>query len=271
MKKTFFEKINENENVTIDFLGDSITLGTIHCQKEEAYVAKFADYLASEIGTHTIYRYDGIPIAGSAEPMKCFEGPVLCAVGKGEGKIDIIKNGIGGSTVLKTTERPQDFLGELPNGARHDIAFLMYGINDALVYDKGKFVSGEQFKKNCKKLIDMLIEDNPDVTIVLTPATTPTILSYEKYPKYVTEEEGEKEYSIEDHVEAMKELASEEGYALIDTHALWQNHKKEGEIRHGHGNWLVGNDSCHPSPIASDVMAKFVCDEFIRLAKLGKI
>ena len=86
MKKTFFEKINANENVTIDFLGDSITLGTIHCKKEEAYVAKFAAYLAREISTHTVYRYDGIPIAGSAEPMKCFEGPVLCAVGDGEGK-----------------------------------------------------------------------------------------------------------------------------------------------------------------------------------------
>ena len=147
----------------------------------------------------------------------------------------------------------------------------MYGINDALQYDKGKYVTGEQFKKNCKKLIDMIISDKPDVTIVLTTATVPTILSHDRYPQYVTEEEVEKEFSIDDHVNAMRELAAEEGYALIDTRELWLSHKKEGEIRHGHGDWLVGRDCCHPSLKASDIMGRFVCDEFLRLAKEGKV
>ena len=271
MAKNFFERIEANEDITFDFLGDSITYGQIHCRPEETYVAKFTKALADAIPSYTVYRCDGVPEAGSAYPMKHFEKPVLCSVGDGEGRIDVVKNGIGGSTVLKATERPQDYTGILPSGKRHDYVFLMFGINDALFYDKGKFVSGKQFKENCKKLIEILKNDNPDVSIVITSATTPTILSHEVHPKLVPEENTIKVCEIDDYVKNSEELAREEGYAYIDTNALWNEHRKEGEEHYGHGDWLVGRDSCHPSPKASDIMGRFVCDEFLRLAKEGKV
>jgi len=271
MKKNFFEMIKSHDNITLDFIGDSITWGTAHCSLNETYVARFTNYLAEYFKDYTVRRYDGIPIAGSAEPMKCFEGPIVYRTGKYKGTIDVIKNGIGGSTVKRASERAQDYTKELANGRRHDFVFLMFGINDALTYDKGKYVTPSQFKENYKKLLNIIRADNPEVSFVITSATLPTILEYEHYPQYVPEVGGILECSIEGHVNATRELASEEKIAYIDTHKLWQEHRREGEIHFGQGNWLVDCDSCHPSPLASDVMAKFVFEKFIELAKEGKV
>lgn len=271
MKKNFLDKINSKENITIDFIGDSITWGTAHCSLDETYVARFTHYLAEYFKDCTVRRYDGVPIAGSAEPMRCFDGPIVYQSGLDCATVDVIKNGIGGSTALKACERPQDYTGELANGRRHDIVFLMFGINDALTYDKGKYVNGSQFKENYRKLLNIIRADNPSVKFVITSATVPTILTYDLYPQYVSEVGGFLECSIEEHVKAAAELAEEEGIAYIDTHKLWLDHRRLGEIRFGHGNWLVDGDSCHPSPLASDVMAKFVFEKFIELAKEGKV
>lgn len=271
MAKMFFDRIKAGESLTFDFIGDSVTMGTIHCPQEKTYVARFTHYIAASLDGYTVRRYDGIPLAGSAEPMKCFEGPIVCRKGTGSQTLDVVKNGIGGSTVKKATERPQDYTGLLPNGRRHDFVFLMFGINDALSYDKGKYVSAEQFKENYKRLTDILKADNPDVTIVITSATTPTVLSHERSPKYVSEEQKILVCSIEEHVERTKELARQEGFAYIDTHKLWAEHYQEDAEHHGHGDWLVGYDSCHPSPIASDVMGKFVAEQFLLLAKNGTV
>jgi lysophospholipase L1-like esterase len=263
--------IKSKENITIDFIGDSITWGTMHCSQEETYVARFTHYLAEYFKEYTVRRYDGIPIAGSAEPMKCFEGPFVYQYGENKATIDVIKNRIGGSTVKKASERPQDYTKELANGRRHDFVFLMFGINDALTYDKGKYVTGLQFKEDYKKLLDIIKNDNPYATPVITSTTKPTILTNRRYPQYVPEVGGILVCNIEEHVECVKKLAIEEDIAYIDTHKLWQEHWREGEIHYGHGDWLVGEDSCHPSPVASDEMAKFVFNKFIELAKEGKI
>ena len=47
--KSFIEKIKCNDDITIEFVGDSITQGMNYCHAEETYVAKFAYLIAKKI------------------------------------------------------------------------------------------------------------------------------------------------------------------------------------------------------------------------------
>ena len=253
MSKNFLEKIAANETVTIDFIGDSITYGEIHCRREQTIVAQFCELLAKRFPKCQVNRYDGIPIAGSAFPMKCFEGPVEISHGEGGACIDVIRNGIGGSTVKKACERPQDYAGELANGKKHDIVFLMFGINDALTYDKGKYVTPEQFKQNYIELIEILKRADPSCTVVILSATT-------------------NKYTIEGHVEKTAEMVQELSLPYIDTHSLWLSHYDESAGHFGHGDWLYDdNDACHPTKAGSEKTAEFIFSEFIALCEAEKI
>ena len=89
----FLKSIKNNENITIDFVGDSITYGLNHCRPEETYVAKFAAFLGEKYKSHTVLRYDGIG-KGEFENLQSFDGPILVSLGEGEGKIDVDTNEI---------------------------------------------------------------------------------------------------------------------------------------------------------------------------------
>jgi hypothetical protein len=67
-------------------------------------------------------------VADELSPMKSFDGPILVSYKDKAGKIDIIKNGIGGNTVQRALNRIGDFTGTLANGKSPDIIFMMFGL-----------------------------------------------------------------------------------------------------------------------------------------------
>ena len=148
----FIKKLKDNEDITIEFVGDSVTHGLNHCRLEETYVAKFALLIAKKFENYTVCRYDGV-VADELSPMKSFDGPILVSYKDKAGKIDIIKNGIGGNTVQRALNRIGDFTGTLANGKSPDIIFMMFGINDALKSDSKKYVTAEQFEAAMTKSV----------------------------------------------------------------------------------------------------------------------
>lgn len=244
--ENFITKVNNGGNMTINFVGDSITHGLNHCRAEETYTAKFAMFLARIFKKHTIRRYDGIYLDGEA-PMKEFEGPILVALGEEKGTIDVLKNGIGGNTVIRAYNRIDDFTGILANGRRPDITFMMFGINDALKSDPKKYTSPQEFKSNYKMLINEVRRRNPDTFIIMMGATF-------------------NDQTIELHCEKSKQLAREEGIPYIDLHELWMKHYDASAENFGQGNWLAGGtDACHPTPTAAEIMAKYIFEAFMKL------
>ena len=109
MMLNFIKKLKSNTDITIEFVGDSVTNGLNHCRLEETYVAKFAILMAKKFGNYTVCRYDGV-VEDELSPMKAFDGPILVSYKEKAGKIDIIKNGIGGNTVQRALNRIDDFL-----------------------------------------------------------------------------------------------------------------------------------------------------------------
>lgn len=244
------KKIELYEDITIDFVGDSITHGLNHCSSEETYVAKFARFLSDHFREYTVCRYDGI-VESELLPMKRFEGPVLISLG-GKCRIDVIRNGIGGNTVMRAYNRIDDFTGVLANvnGKSPDVTFLMFGINDALKSDPKKYVSADDFGSNYKMLVDEIKKRNPDTFIIIMGATT-------------------NDQSIEEHCKKSEELAREENIPYIDLRRLWTEHYDIKADNFGYGDWLAGGmDSCHPTPKAAEIMASYIFDEFIRIIEV---
>jgi len=246
MINKIMQKIKNNEDITIDFVGDSITYGMNYCRTEETYVAKFAACLSRVFSDYTVYRYDGI-VEEEPPVIKKFDGPVLVASGKEKGKIDVVRNGVGGNTVVHALKRIDDFTGTLVNGKRPDITFMMFGINDALKSDPTKYVFPEEFKKNYKILIDEIRRRNDDTCIIMLSATY-------------------NDQTITEHCEKSRELAKEENIPYIDLHKLWMEHFDEDKENFGQGDWLAGGeDACHPMPIAAEITAKYIFDKFMAL------
>ncbi|MBQ6824468.1 MAG: SGNH/GDSL hydrolase family protein [Clostridia bacterium] len=240
------EKFKQNEDVTIEFVGDSITHGLNHCRPEETYVAKFAMLLAKRLKNYSVFRYDGV-VLDEQSPMKGFDGPILVSYKENSGKIDVIKNGIGGNTVQRAINRMDDFTNILANGKAPDVIFMMFGINDALKSDPKKYVDAETYRSNYNRLIEEVQKRNPDAQIILMLATT-------------------NDQSIEEHVRRSQELAEEKGLPYIDLHRLWTEHYDAEADHFGHGDWLANNkDACHPTPKAAHIMAETILDEFLKM------
>ena len=241
-----FEKLRRGESVTIDFVGDSVTHGLNHCRPEETYVAKVAMLLAREFPTHSVYRYDGI-MGGEFSPLKCFDGPILVSLGTGEGRIHVIRNGVGGNTVVRAASRIDDFTGVLPSGTRADLICVMLGINDALLNDPAKYVTAEVYKEQYRALLSEIRRREPDAVIALLSST-------------------DNDQTVDAHCEASKALASEMEIPYIDTHALWVAHRDESLGNYGHGDWLYGNgDACHPMPLSAEITARFIFDGLMKM------
>ena len=241
---SFKEKLKSGQDLTINFVGDSITHGLNVCGIEETYVAKFTYFLGKQFENYTVYRYDGV-VKTELLPLERFDGPILISKGKGEYKIDVIKNGVGGNTAVRAYKRIDDFTGILPNGKEPDVTFMMFGINDALKIDPDKYVDAATFKNNYKILIDEVRRRNPETLIILMTATTSNI-------------------TIEEHCERTLEIAEEEGFPCIDLHKLWSDHYDENTENWGHGDWLIA-DPWHPTPKGAEIMAKYILDEFMKI------
>lgn len=244
--KLLIEKINNGENLTFNFVGDSITNGLNYCHSEETYCSKFAMLLSKHFENYTVYRYDGI-YDSELSPIKYFDGPILLSMGTGHRKIDVIKNGIGGNTVLRAYNRIDNFTGTLANGEKADVTFLMFGINDALKSDPKKYVTADVFKENYKMLLHEIKARDPHTFIIMLSATT-------------------SDQTIHEHVQESIELAKEEMIPHINTHKLWKDHFDQNAKNFGHGDWLSDNgDPYHPTPKAAEIMAKYIFDAFIHI------
>jgi len=239
-------KLKNGEDLTLDFVGDSVTHGLNHCSSDETYTAVFASLMAEHFKEYSVFRYDGIP-TGALAPMGSFAGPFPVSVGNGRGRMDIIRNGIGGNTVARAYNRIADFAGTAANGKIPDITFMMFGINDALKPDPAKYVTADVFKQNYGKLLDEVIHRIPDTCVILLTATT-------------------NDWTVDEHCQKTVELAAERGIPLIDTHRLWEEHYDAGAGNFGHGDWLAGgSDACHPTPVGAKATAKFIFDEFLKV------
>ena len=244
------KKLEHGEELTLDFVGDSVTRGTNHCTEDETYVARFASYLAEAFPERTVRRYDGIA-PNELLPVDHFEGPKTVSEA-GTLPVDVIRNGVGGNTILRAKKRIGDFTGTLANGKRPDVTFLMFGINDALIKVADRYAPPEVFKENYRGLINAIREKNPETLFVIMTPTT-----------------NDQDVSL--HARRARELCLEEDIALIDTNALWSEHYDPDAENFGHGDWLAGGrDACHPTPKGAEATGKFIFDEFVKLMEADK-
>ncbi len=245
------EKINNNQDVLIMAVGDSITYGMNHCTVEETYCAELCKLFAKKYPKTLIVRYDGI-VNGEFNPLKEYFGPIVINEGE-NGSITIVKSGVGGNTVRRALNRSDDYTGKFLNGKMPDIFLLMFGINDALQDDKNKFVTPDKFFEDYNELYNLLKNTNSNAKIILM---TPT---YNDTGMYETS-------GLEPYCEMVKKLAIQKGCFLIDTHKLWMEHLIIGSEHYGQREWLSGKqgDSCHFSPEGSKATAQFIFSELLK-------
>jgi len=238
-------KLDNAEKFTFDFVGDSVTHGLNHCTADETYVAKFARFISEKYIDRTVLRYDGVVLREN-EPIKSYEGPITVS-SRGERTITVIRNGVGGDSVRRAINRIENFTGVLANNERPDVTFLMFGINDALTSNPTKYVTPDVYIENYKELIAKIKDSTPETEIIILAPTT----------------NGD---SVYNHYLKLCEFVKENDLPFIDTHKLWLDHYDTNAHNYGQGDWLFGNgDACHPMPLAAEITAKFIFDEFVKL------
>ncbi len=244
----FKKKLYGGSDVTIDFVGDSITWGLNHCAANETFVSRFAELLAKNFDFRVV-RYDGT-VESEALPLAGFEGPFFVGGEKEARQAAVIRNGVGGNTVRRALRRKQDFTGKMPNGKNADLIFLMFGINDALSSDKSKFVSPETFERDYEELLSVLNSEDA-LVIILSPTYNGT------------------NYPLDAYATVSKKIAAAHGLPFIDTHALWINHYRKWRRRFGQGSWLSKSktDACHFSPKGASKTASYIFEEFLKLTR----
>ena len=229
----------------VNFLGDSITQGTTrHSTKDETFVAYVTDLLAADFKDTKVVRYDG-RVVSELEPLDGYE-EILVQDGD-KGRINVLRSGVGGNTIVRAMNRFSDYTGILPCGTRSDFIFTMFGINDALMPDPKKYVTNDVFKVQYSDMLDKLAKAEPQAEIIVLTATT----------------NGD---SIREYVYRTYEIVKEKDLPMIDTYDLWTKHYDPQADNFGHGDWLFGHgDACHPMPKAAKIMAEFIYDNFKRL------
>ena len=233
--------IAKKDAITIQFVGDSVTYGLVHCTAEETYVARFAQMLAEKYPTVSVYRYDG-RMHGELDPIERYDAPVLVHLGMGAKRIDVIRCGVCGNTVRRALNRFGDYTGTLVNGQRADLTFFMFGINDALKNDPKKYVTPEQFGKDYCELLDRFQAAEPSAVVMMSATTN--------------------DQSIDEHVAETARVARAYGLPYIDHCAVWTAHFDPTAPHFGQGDWLsdVPSDACHPSPQGARVIAQTIMD-----------
>ena len=239
----FYNKIKNLEDVTVDFVGDSITYGLNHCTTNETYVAVFSKLFAEKFDEYSVIRYDGIT-EGALEPIKAFDKVVVKDNGKATASF--VKNGVGGNTVRRALNRKENFIGKMPNGKAPDLTFFMFGINDALANDPSKFITPDVFYEHYKELIELMLGNSSTAIILMTP----TFNGPDK---------------LDEYAQVVRRVAKEYCLICIDLFELWKQHYKPSLDRYGQGDWLSDckGDACHPTPIGARAIAERVFSQVI--------
>ncbi len=256
------KKIKNSSDYQIMMVGDSITYGTgsrsdypqtnnTSPDDEKTYVAVFAKLLGQKLTNKTVVRYDGTYTFDSAKGINYinkYNGPVTVQSGS-QGKVTVVRSGIGGNTVARLLKRKSDFLGTVIENKKADLFIIKSGINDALYHvdnEGQKRVEPDVYKANLNTLLTEIAKSNPDADVILM---TPTV--NDDHTKKTTSQ-------LDIYAEKMKEVASEWGIPVIDLHKLWMDHIDKNAANYGLGDWLTTKpgDLCHPSPKGHEAIAK---------------
>ncbi len=243
-KETAMQKIikrmQEDDNYLIISLGDSITQGQGASSVHTTYTAVFTKGLAERFPNKSVVRIDG---NRDGDHIGSYSRRVLSE--GSEGKITVVRSGIGGNTVSRLIKRKSDYTNrEFENNSTADLFIISVGINDSIVEDSSKYVTPEVFKRNLNTLVTIIRQAHPGVDIIFL---TPT------WRDYGTEHKS----TIDAHAAAMIEFANEQGIPYVDMHKMWMDHLVIGEKNFGQGDWLVdGGDRCHPSDAGHAAMAE---------------
>lgn len=248
-----YVKYLSGQSIVLETVGDSITWGLNHCTPEQTYTAELCKLLAKNTSAD-IVRYDGIAPRNTGR-LKGFER-IEMRNNRADRKISVIRNGVGGDSVLRSLKRYEDFTGEITDGLRPDIITLLFGVNDALKNDPMKFVSENIFKVNLQLLIKTIYTYNPEAAVVLLT------------PSY--NDDGMTEKScLDKYAKKVKEVSVEFNIPVIDIHKKWMEHLITGSENNGQREWLsnVKWDMTHLSPIGSRVMAEHIFEGLKNLIK----
>ena len=251
--KDVYEKYLSGKSIVLQTVGDSITWGLNHCTPEQTYTAELCKLFAENTSAD-IVRYDSIAPRNTGR-IKGFERIEVRNNGA-DRKISIIRNGVGGDSVLRALKRYEDFTGEITEGLRPDIITLLFGVNDALENDPMKFVSENIFKTNLQLLIKTIYNFNPEAAVVLLT------------PSY--NDDGTTDKScLDKYAKKVKEVGVEFNIPVIDIHKKWMEHLITGSENNGQREWLsnVKWDMTHLSPIGSRAMAEHIFDGLKNLIK----
>ena len=253
--KKIIEKIKNSDNYVIMSVGDSITYGTgsnpRHAENitdpvdELTYTAVFARLLGEKLCDKTVIRHDGhytfdnalgyVHITSYGDPVTVQEGE--------NGKITVVRSGIGGNTVARLIKRKDDFLSKTFENKVADLFIIKSGINDSLYHVDGegaKHAEPDEFEANFEKLIELIKAANQNADIILM---TPTVNDEHTSDEWVGKSQLDR-YAVRTFAVAKK-------YSLpvIDLHKQWMAHLDKNAPNHGSGDWLTARegDFCHPS------------------------
>ncbi len=243
--KDVSNKITNSKDYMITFIGDSVTWGAGKTSEENSYPALFAKKLKTKFADRTIIRYDGV-MNGERVPLKEYSAPVTVNEGT-NGKITIVRSGVGSSEVTHTINRMNsDFMGtangRLPKKA--DLFVIHLGIND-----HGHGATPQVFKERLVELVSQMLSRQSETDIILMTPTSS--VSSSKAP---AEDNPLNKFS-----DAMKEVAQEFGLAVIDVHQLWMDHYVQGGPFFGMGEWHY--DQWHPSDKGYAAMADKIFED----------
>ena len=239
-------KFESSRDYTVFVVGDSITEGARATDREKTYTAVFAKKIAERYKGRTVIRYDGkrydhpdaelMPLSTYGEP--------ICVQSGGEGKITVVRSGIGGNTVRRMLSRRTDFIDREVGGNAADLFIVMVGINDALRQDASKYVTHEVFFEHLAELIKVIDSSSKPADIIfMTPTYNDGGTSGESH--------------LEPYADEMRRISKENGIPLIDQHSLWMHHLTVGGENYGQGDWLCGvkGDYCHPGNVGHEAIA----------------
>ena len=207
---------------------------------EFTFTAQFAKMLGEQFAQKTILRIDGEKNADRSAIIYP-EGSVTVQNGT-DGKITVVRCGIGGDTIKKITDRSSDFIGKEIDGKTGDLFIISSGINDSGMNKPQTYAPPSKYAQNINALLDKIYAAHPDADVILM---TPTYYG-----------DGT---ILDKYSDAMKNVAATRNIAIIDQHQLWMDHKVEGAPNYGQGDWLT-TDDCHPS----DIGCKSMAEEMIR-------
>ena len=237
-----------SEDYLLFSVGDSITEGLRASSNEATYTAALARGIADKFPQRTVLRYDGLrrdTTDGELFPIRVYEGPVTVQSGV-QGKITVVRSGIGGNTVRRLLHRKTDFISKPIEGRTADLFLMVSGINDALDCDPAKYVTPKQYGRVLHELVDEIEAADPSADIIFM---TPTFNDY-----------GTSSVStLDPYVDTMKKVAALRQIPVIDLHRLWMEHLVVGAENSGQGDWLLSpEDHCHPSDTGHAAIAESI-------------